>query len=342
MNRLQSPGRRSRVPRHAQPHRGDRPREGDPPHLATPTRSTRPRRCAPRHAGRRSAAPPHPLLRRVLGLGLPRGRRVERAPGRRADRGAASAGRRILTRAREGAGGVSALGDLRRPASPPPPRARSSTRSRYRVFMLLARPRRAAGGLRPPPAVVGPAAGAGALSPRRLPRRPRASRSPTPPATSSPTAPGARPGGPVRLLPMPGYLGRRLQPGQLLLPATRTGASRATRWSPRSPTRRGASATATCSSARDRGAPLGGKIAEAHARLPVHADGADLRLELGRARRAAGRPDRQPRARGAGVRGVAGAAPPRADASGDDRRPARATRRRCWRRSRGSTATRRG
>ena len=85
-------GRRSRVLRHAQPHRGDRPGQGHPhDRLRAP-------RLHPRGA-RRPGAPrgdqrpqPHPLLRRVLGLGLPRGRRRQRAPRRRRDLPRAGAG----------------------------------------------------------------------------------------------------------------------------------------------------------------------------------------------------------------------------------------------------------
>ena len=74
---------RQRVLRHAQPHRGDRPRQGHP---HDPLRAPGLHRGG---AGRTGAPPrdqrpePHALLRRLLGLGLPRGRRDERRAGRR-------------------------------------------------------------------------------------------------------------------------------------------------------------------------------------------------------------------------------------------------------------------
>ncbi len=72
--------RRARVLRDAQPHRGDRSRLGSSARSPTRIRCTRTAGCRRRrgsHEIRR--AQPHALLRRVLGLGVPRGRRGERA-----------------------------------------------------------------------------------------------------------------------------------------------------------------------------------------------------------------------------------------------------------------------
>ena len=144
---------------------------------------------------------------------------------------------------------------------------------RYRGLHALPRPRRAAARARAAPALV------------RTPRpRPAASAAPT----TSATAPcrsqdararrgraqtGTRARRPVRLLttcaPRP-----LLQPGQLLLLLRRRTASTSRRWSPRSPTRPGASATPTCIGAAD-GASGGSD--KALPRLAVHGDGPALR-----------------------------------------------------------------
>ena len=81
MNRLQSLRRRPRVLRDAQPHRGDRPRARSSARSPTRTRSSRPTAHARAGAATReiSGREPHALLRRLLGLGLPRGRRRQRA-----------------------------------------------------------------------------------------------------------------------------------------------------------------------------------------------------------------------------------------------------------------------
>ena len=96
---------------------------------ATPTRSSR-RRASPRSAAttRSSGVRPHALLRRLLGLGLPRGRR-----GARCARalGARSTARRTLR-----AGGMSAQRVYEGTDPPPPPRRRSSTRSATASAML--------------------------------------------------------------------------------------------------------------------------------------------------------------------------------------------------------------
>ncbi len=80
--------RRPRLLRHAQPHRGDRPRAGDPHDLllASGVHPGRCRRPVPARGDQRHRAP-HALLRRLLGLGVPRGRRAQRAGGLRTVRG---------------------------------------------------------------------------------------------------------------------------------------------------------------------------------------------------------------------------------------------------------------
>ena len=79
--------RRPRVLRHAQPHGPDRPRPASCARSTTRTRSTRrPARAAQRRHEEISGARAHALLRRLLGLGLPRGRRGQRAARRRAPR----------------------------------------------------------------------------------------------------------------------------------------------------------------------------------------------------------------------------------------------------------------
>ena len=80
MNRLQALSSRPRVLRDPEPHRGDRPRHGSSARSSTQhpvfTRAGDRRPAPPRRDQRPQ---PHPLLRRLLALGLPRGRRVERA-----------------------------------------------------------------------------------------------------------------------------------------------------------------------------------------------------------------------------------------------------------------------
>ena len=136
------------------------------------------RRAAP--LGRDQRPRPHPLLRGLLALGLPRGRRLVGAARlgvarrTRADRRKRPEGPlpSVAAGARGGgAGGMSRASAVyegwvihrrRRPVE---------HEFRYRVFMPLLRPRRAARGPRPVPALVGSPAGAGVVSPCRLPRR---------------------------------------------------------------------------------------------------------------------------------------------------------------------------
>ena len=116
----------------------------------------------------RSAAPPHALLRRVLGLGLPRGRRVS------ALRVCEALAALERGRERQMRGGrMSASAIYEGWVSPP---ARSEPRRALVPLPGLdgaARPRRASRALRPPPALVGAAPGPCALPPRRPPRRRR-------------------------------------------------------------------------------------------------------------------------------------------------------------------------
>ena len=117
MNRLQALRRRPRVLRDAQPHRGDRPRARiirtiDYAHPVYTPDGVRRAASATREI---SGARPHPLLRRLLGLGLPRGRRRQRAA-RRATR---FGGARCVTRQR----------DLRGHGPPPPLRDARATSS---------------------------------------------------------------------------------------------------------------------------------------------------------------------------------------------------------------------
>src|ERR1019366_6516495 len=74
--------------RDAQPQRGHRPREGDPHDPLRPPRvHARGRRRPGRAREHLGPALPHPLLRRLLGLGLSRGRGAERPARMRALRG---------------------------------------------------------------------------------------------------------------------------------------------------------------------------------------------------------------------------------------------------------------
>ena len=109
--------RRPRVLRDAQPHRGDRPGARSSARSSTRIRSSRRRARARRRAyAEISGARPHALLRRLLGLGLPRGRRGQRRCASRA-----SSGSRVRVSA--------AQRPLRGHRAPPPLRRARRTRS---------------------------------------------------------------------------------------------------------------------------------------------------------------------------------------------------------------------
>ena len=93
------------------------------------------------------------------------------------------------------------------------------------------------------------APGARAVPPRRTTSATRRCRSTRRCATAWRSATGAAPAGPIRLLTHLRYFGYVLQPGQLLLLLRRRRRHASRRSSPRSPTRPGASATPTCSTA---------------------------------------------------------------------------------------------
>ena len=189
------PRRRPAVLRDAQPHGRDRARARHPRH---PLRASRLHargdgRPAPPRGDQRRAA--HALLRRLLALGLPRGRRGQRARG--ASRACASGCPR--ERALRGLG------------RPPAPAARSSTASATASSWPTSTSTRS------PSASARPGCG------RRRTRRSCASGAPTTSAT--PTIPladavralvaertGTRPGGPVRLLTNLRCLGHLFNP----------------------------------------------------------------------------------------------------------------------------------
>ena len=142
MNRLQSLRRGPQTSRHPEPHRGDRPRAGDPrDRLRAPgLHPRRRRRAAP--LGEISGRRPHPLLRRLLALGLPRGRRLVGAA-RRGD----------ARRPRAVAAGPGGRCGERRSREPPEPswrrlheRLRRSTRAGSRTAASVRSPTRSATG----------------------------------------------------------------------------------------------------------------------------------------------------------------------------------------------------
>ncbi len=144
------------------------PEHGDPDDRATPTRCTRARasRAQQRVAGDQRPQP-DPLLRRVLGLGLSRGRRGERPARGRALRGAA-----VSDRARIYAG-----------HDPPPAGLTPATEFTHRAVAGLRRPRRAPLAAGRPAAPPRPRRAA--LPPRRLPRARVGRRWTSPSATES-------------------------------------------------------------------------------------------------------------------------------------------------------------
>ncbi len=173
---------------HPEPGRGDRPEQGPAQLRLRPS-------GLHRRGGRRAATPrrgqrgePHPLLRRLLGMGLPRGWCGERAEG---VRGAGSGDVGPRRRA-----GTPRPAPGRAPRPPPRRWSPTPTRRRWRrervgdlrglgqapalragrallplpLLPRLPRPRRAARGARPVPALLGPPARPRPLPPLRLPR----------------------------------------------------------------------------------------------------------------------------------------------------------------------------
>ena len=148
---------------------------------------------------------PHPLLRRLLALGLSRGRLLERAAGvrrrppRRAGRG------------RAGAGGVSASalyeGWVRHRRVDP-----VEHEFRYPIFMAYLDLERAAGGARPAARLVGATPGAGLVSALRPPRAGGAAARPTWCASGSRPRPARSPSGPIRMLTNLRYFGHCFNP----------------------------------------------------------------------------------------------------------------------------------
>ena len=130
---------------------------------------------------------------------------------------------------------------------------------RHRLFMALPRPRRAARAVRRPLAVVGAAAArspwfrrADHLGDPRAPLRRGGAR------RWSRSARARRPRGPIRLLTHLRYFGHCFNPVSFYYCFDAAGERRRRRSSPRSPTRRGASATPTCCRSRERGRPRHG------------------------------------------------------------------------------------
>ena len=227
-------------------------------------------RRGPGRAGapRRDQRPrPHPLLRRLLGLGLPRGRRARArtAPSRRRPRGGAG-----MTRQR-------ALRGHR----PPPPLRGARARAPPPREHGLPRPRRAARPARRPAARC-----------RRLDHfgdRPRG-RSRMPSASASGTG---RADGPVRVLTHLRMLGHCFNPVSFFYSTTRRRDGSAPSWR-RSPTRRGTSATPTCSRARTAAACSAAAMDKRHARVALLGHGPALRLARRRAGLDAVRAHREP------------------------------------------------
>ena len=311
MNILQTLALARHVLRHAQSHRRDRSGARHRSASSTTIRCSRPQRVAAQQRQHEvNGVAPHVFLRRLLALRLPRRRRRQRA--RRA---------RHISRARPMHSAIYS-GWLRHRRFAPRAHA-----FRYRLFLmyldlaeldtvfarrwLWSTRRRAARALRPRATI---SATRRCRSTRRC-------------ATSSRSGPACARAGPIRLLTHLRYFGYCFNPVSFYYCFDADGRDAWRRSSPRSPTRRGASATATCSSEprRPRTARyLRYRTRQEHARLALHADGRRLRLGLQRAGRDA------ERAHGART-ATARRSSTRRCASSARRSPARRSRRRCSR-----------
>ena len=123
-----------------------------------------------------------------------------------------------------------------------------------------------------------------ALPPPRLPRRSRPCRWPTPCARWSPSAPARAPDGPDPPADPPAHASGTASTRSASTTASRADGERSRRSSPRSRTRRGASATPTCCARRD-DAGRSRRLRQGAARLAVHGHGPALRVARARARR---------------------------------------------------------
>ena len=181
------------------------------------------RRPGPPRRGQRRA--PHPLLRRLLGLGLPRGRRRQRPAGLRARSPAPASApprpdvsergsyrpRKLDTDAEPRRWPRERLGRLR--GLGPPPALRAG-RAQLPLPLLphLPRPRRAARACSIPSRSTRPAAAPRPASAAPTTWATRPGRWPSAPATRSRPRPARRPAGPVRLLTGLRYLGHCFNP----------------------------------------------------------------------------------------------------------------------------------
>ena len=291
MNRLQSLRADTRVLRDAEPHarRSTRSKVIRTIPYAHPvfTRAGPGRPGAPRRDQRPE---PHALLRRLLGLGLPRGRRRERrcaSPrrwGRPHDRTARSTRARSATAASRCAS------------------TSSATASRWPTSTSTSCPHLLGGRARRAPARASCASAAATTSAtRHAARRRRCGRS----CASA----RARAGGPDPPAHARCARSATASTRSASTTASHPTASTSRRSSPRSPTRRGASATPTCSAAT---AACSGELDKALHVSPFMGMDAALRRGAPRARRRRCRcTSRATRGRRARVRRHAGAAPPR-------------------------------
>ena len=280
---------RARVLRHAQPNRRDRPGHvirtiayAHPVYTAAGVQ-------AQARFEQVSGAAADPFLRRLLGLGVPRGRRAKRGP-----RGRAARGRPVIPTA-----SCIYEGTIRHRRTEP----RREFRHRLALFYLdLDELPRLLGGR-----LVAGASGPAAVPPPGLPRTGTDPTRPRRPrhgggehgAKTTRADPAPHPAALVRPL---------LQPGQLLLLPRRVG--RAGRGG-----RRRGHEHAVGRAARVRPGRRDGRVRQGAPRVAVHGDGPPVHRPRRQPGRAPGRPHREPPRRRARVRRHPRAAPPRADAA---------------------------